>query len=432
MTKHILLLVFCSLFVCTGCNKETVEKEKEKDEMCVLYYMIANNNLEDDMAMNIVMLYEGLAKTPQPATVVLYWKGESSSSTTLPSPSIITYTSDGKGNINGHNAQKVVEQLLTKQSHECIDLVVAEAVIAKQYPTRHISTSKTVMSEVVTDMVSLAPEAKKYCFMLGSHGTGWLKYITGTPAVRSFGQDTDADTNEHSTISTADIADILRMQQIPFDFVAFDACMMACAEVAYDFCDVCNYLIGSVQEIPDLGFPYDEMLPYLLVPSQLNYVEACKKFVAFYTAKKDEGYWGAISLIDCTRMQNLASAVRTQLLQNKSRIPFDTSDLAFNYANSFTYASADCKHIIETLTGGSASTEFCEALQKTVIYSDFAETESYRYKLDRNNYCGIGMYVPGKYDIKYNGKTYSAEYWNDYYTTLAWYKAAGWSEVDWE
>lgn len=397
--------------------------------MCVLYYMIAANNLEDEMAQNIVTIYEGLAKVRQPATIIIYWKGESSSS--FPSPAIITYTNDGKGKINGHQAQPVVEQLKTMTDSQRIQLVAAEGVPARQYPTSQISTDKTTMAEIIGHMVALAPEARKYCFMAGSHGSGWLKYITGTPATRSFGQDTDAS-GLQSTISTADMADILKAQPIAFDLVLFDACMMACAEVAYDFRDVCNYLIGSVQEIPDVGFPYDEMMPYLLMPSQTNYVEACRKFVAHYNTLSDQGYWGAISLIDCTQMDAMASAVRTQLLRNKENIPFDTSGLAFYYANSFTFASADCKHIIETLNGGNAPMEFCETLQKVVVYSDFAETNSQRYNLERDHYSGIGMYVPGKYNIRYDGRMYGSEYWNEYYKTLEWYRAAGWSEIAWE
>ncbi|MDO4950270.1 MAG: clostripain-related cysteine peptidase [Bacteroidales bacterium] len=429
MTKHIFLFSLCALFICTGCDNDPIKKEK--DEMCVLYYMIANNSLEEDMAQNMVMLYEGLAKVHQPATVIIYWKGKSSSVSSFPSPAILTYTNDGKGRINGHSAQAVVEQLQNQTSSERIRLVSAEALIARQYPSNQISTDKTTMGEIISDMVALAPEAKKYCFMTGSHGSGWLKYITGTPAVRSYGQDTDAS-GLQSTISTADMANILKIQPISFDLVLFDACMMACAEVAYEFRNVCNYLIGSVQEIPDKGFPYDEMLPYLLMPSQLNYVEACKKFVAFYNTLSNQGYWGAISLIDCTQMDAMAAAVRTQLLENKENIPFDISGLAFNYANNFTFASADCKHIIETLNGGNAPTTFYETLQKVVVYSDFAETNSQRYNLDRDHYSGIGMYVPGKYDIRYDGRIYTSEYWNEYYKTLEWYRAAGWNEIAWD
>ena len=76
--------------------------------------------------------------------------------------------------------------------------------------------------------------------------------------------------------------------------------------------------------------------------------------------------------------------------------------------------------------------EFCETLQKVVVYSDFAETNSQRYNLERDHYSGIGMYVPGKYNIRYDGRMYGSEYWNEYYKTLEWYRAAGWSEIAWE
>jgi hypothetical protein len=46
--------------------------------------------------------------------------------------------------------------------------------------------------------------------------------------------------------------------------IAFDACSMALFEVAYEIRDQINYMIASQEEVPDLSFPYDRLVPDIL------------------------------------------------------------------------------------------------------------------------------------------------------------------------
>jgi hypothetical protein len=39
--------------------------------------------------------------------------------------------------------------------------------------------------------------------------------------------------------------------------------------------------------------------------------------------------------------------------------------------------------------------------------------------VDTANYCGLGVYIP----IRYNDN------WNDFFKTISWYTVAGWNEV---
>jgi hypothetical protein len=58
-------------------------------------------------------------------------------------------------------------------------------------------------------------------------------------------------------------------------------------------------------------------------------------------------------------------------------------------------------------------------LSETVVYAGCVENPIREFSIDKENYSGIGLYIPikGKYD------------WNTYFKTLDWYTAAGWNEV---
>jgi Clostripain family len=46
-----------------------------------------------------------------------------------------------------------------------------------------------------------------------------------------------------------------------FDLIGFDACSMSMIEVAYELRDYAQYMVASQEEVPDLSFPYDAIVP---------------------------------------------------------------------------------------------------------------------------------------------------------------------------
>ena len=57
------------------------------------------------------------------------------------------------------------------------------------------------------------------------------------------------------------------------DVLAFDACLMQMAEVAYEVKDLADYVVGSEETEPGPGYPYDPFLAGLLGHASLKTTE---------------------------------------------------------------------------------------------------------------------------------------------------------------
>lgn len=141
------------------------------------------------------------------------------------------------------------------------------------------------MLRVLGDMIKLSPSTN-YGLIFGSHGTSWMKgnAVSG----RSFGDDAGYN------INIPEMADALEeaFSGKQLDFILFDACMMATAEVCYEFKDVTDYLIGAVVETHVYGHPYDVILPKMY-RNDIPYNEICKDYIDY---SRELGAWGTCSL----------------------------------------------------------------------------------------------------------------------------------------
>ncbi len=91
--------------------------------------------------------------------------------------------------------------------------------------------------------------ADRYALVIWNHGTGWRERPQA-PSIRGFSYD-----DEYWTyIKTWQIDTALAGQH--FDIVAFDACQMQMMEVAYELRSYANYVVGSEENTPADGYPY--------------------------------------------------------------------------------------------------------------------------------------------------------------------------------
>lgn len=410
MKKILSIFLFALFFISCNDDDNKVEPIVEEAPITVMAYLVAENNLDDELKTNIRTMFSGLTGLDKSATLLIYWDGNTSIAGNE-MPVILRYEYDGKGNVNG--------QSLKNQANLNID-VIALAEIVKEYPDQ-ISTNKNVMSQVLKDMVALAPTSR-IGLVAGSHATSW---IGATSRTRAFGDDSG------NSINISEMAEAMGSTNRTFDFLLFDACLMGSAEVCYDFRNVTNYQIVSVLEIPADGFPYDQMIGNLYEGTVEGYKKACQAYIDYYGVRVTDGVsnsWGTISLIDSQKLTALSQSIKTQLLAHKEQLRnFDVSVLQeYGKRYDFKYISVDTKHFVKVLNGGSVPAEFDKALNDVVVYTDCldkASSNASNYVVDRNNYCGLGIYVPtkGKYE------------WNTFFRTIDWYTAAGWNEItfDW-
>lgn len=394
------LVGICALFVLLvscGKNDDTPQpKPVPSSEITILAYLVANNNLDDYLLTNIGAMYDGLAEMDQQATLLVYWDGKTKIGSNKAQHLILKYVTDGKGNING---------LPALDMNATLNDVLDEAEIVKEYDTQ-VSVDKTVMSKVLKDMVSLAPSSK-LGLVFGSHGSSWLNSIH----TRAFGQ----DGKNYDTILIPDMVEAISSTNKKYEFILFDACYMGTAEVAYAFRHVCDYQISSVMEVPAYGFPYEDFMKYLYKGNVENYKLVCKSFVDFH-----QGAWGTVALIDSKEVGSLVSEIKKEIVEHKDDLAdYDVSDLQEYGRTSGPYIAYDLGQMISDLNDGNVPSTFSSQMDKTILYKGCIEKAMSNYAVDAANYCGLGIYIPVEKRPK----------WNEYFKTLDWYTASGWSEV---
>ena len=410
------------VIVLAACSNEIPEQQPAKRYgRTVLAYLISNSpkSLEGNLQDNVVDMYMALAEIKDSCTLLVFYRPQEYSSY-LDVPTLLCFDTDGRGNIN--NLPAVTGTDLTFES-------VCQVAQKKEYTMNsQIATDPVVMEEVLKDMQKIAP-SDSYGLILGSHASGWMK--GNSVQSKAFGDD------DGYNIDIPDLANVLKKSfSEKLDFVLFDACMMGNAEVGYELKDVTSHCIASVMETPVYGFPYDRILPYLY-SENVDYSAVCHEFISF---NKTKDVWGTCAVMDCSQMENLASAVKAKLSEWEDALSSVSMQNVQQYGvNSYKYFSYDVLDFFRELGGksGVAETDLNEAiasiqtvLNEAVIAKECIPNPSNSsFRVDETRFCGIGMYIPKEIN-DYVPDNISWNNWNDYYKqSISWYRAAGWADL---
>lgn len=412
--KKILFLLL-SVVVFTACSDEIPEEKiPVKSGRTVLAYLISNNrsgNLDKNLKQNLVDMYSGLAETTDTCTLLVYYRPYENDADGLEGPTILKYNSDGNGNINGRpsltggdlNAGRVIQE--------------SDGISCFKEEQNHTSTSPETMKRILGLMVNMSP-SQSYGLVFGSHGTSWMP--GNTVSGRSFGDDAGYNINIPEMADV--LVDVFSGKQL--DFILFDACMMATAEVCYEFKDVTDYLIGAVVETHVYGHPYDIVLPKLY-EKDVPYGDICKYYIDY---SRQLGAWGTCAAVDCGKMDELAEWVGANLEVYSDKFDsFDKDDVQQYGVNdewrNFKYFSFDVVDCFNNLNEGNTPEGLEDIMNRVVVAKDALYGVQYSivgnslYTIDEDRFCGIGMYLPN---------VVSKPSWNSYYKTLSWYEAVGW------
>lgn len=412
------------VIVLAACSNEIPEQQPAKRSgRTVLAYLISNNkagSLDTYLRDNIIDMYTALGNMKESCTLLVFYRPYTDD-TPLGKPTLMSFYADGRGNIN--NQAVLTGQELT------FDAVCSIAEKKEYTMNSQIATNPAVMKKVFTDMQTVAP-SDSYGLILGSHATGWMK--GNSVQSKAFGDDGGYN------IDIPDLANVLKKSfSEKLDFVLFDACMMGNAEVGYELKDVTSHCIASVMETPVYGFPYDQILPYLYTEN-IDYPAVCHEFMSF---NKTNNLWGTCAVMDCSQMENLASAVKAKLSEWKDALSSVSMQNVQQYGvNSYKYFSYDVldffrelgrkSGIVKTTDLNEAIASVQSALNQAVIAKDCLSGIDYDFEelvIDGTRFCGIGMYIPKEYNSYVANKTA----WNDYYEqSISWYHAAGWADLN--
>lgn len=413
------------VIVLAACSNEIPEQQPAKRSgRTVLAYLISNSpkSLEGNLQDNVVDMYMALAEIKDSCTLLVFYRPQEYSSY-LDVPTLLCFDTDGRGNIN--NLPALTGTDLTFES-------VCQVAQKKEYTMNsQIATDPVVMEEVLKDMQKIAP-SDSYGLILGSHASGWMK--GNSVQSKAFGDD------DGYNINIPDLADVLKSSfSEKLDFVLFDACMMGTAEVGYELKEITSHCIASVMETPALGFPYKQIFSYLY-SENIDYSAVCHEFISF---NKVNNAWGTCAVMDCSQMENLASAVKAKLSEWQDALSSvsmqNVQQYGVNSYKNFSYDVLDFFRELGRKSGVVKTTDLNEAiasvqsaLNQAVIAKDCLSGVDYDFEgltIDGTRFCGIGMYIPKEVN-DYVPDNISWNNWNDYYEqSISWYRAAGWADL---
>lgn len=154
-------------------------------------------------------------------------------------------------------------------------------------------------SEVLKDFILWAVKnypSRRYMLILWNHGGGWWE-----DPRRSIAYD---DTSNGDALDNKELKQVLLNVKDklgrPIDILGMDACLMQMVEVAYQLRDCISFMVGSEEEEPFDGWPYDLIFNDLIKkpgmhPKGLS-IRVVKEYIRYYRGKGEDVTQSAISL----------------------------------------------------------------------------------------------------------------------------------------
>ena len=414
-----LWLYLVGLLMLAACSDDVPEiPNTQVKGRAMLAYLVANNkngDLDPYLKYNVVDMYKGMSESKDSLVLLVYYRPKASDKS-LDGPSFLKFVADGKGRINGKKPIPASELKIDNgfsTASEVASRVFQQAEITNAGSVNDVATDPEIMVANLRKMTQMV-SSDSYGLTMGSHGTGWLE--APQTKGRSFGDDAGY------SINIPELATVLEkaFESKKLDFVLFDACMMANAEVAYELRNATDYVIASVLETPVYGFPYARFFNELY-QDEIDFQKICDEFIAFSHL---QDVWGTCSVVDCQQMQALADWIKVGLAANASGLNEDFPEKVVQYGRrtaGFGDFSFDVVDVFRQLTG-EEPVELNNLMTKVVVAKNCIESDGIEFpyvEVDQDRFCGIGMYLP--YLIGKNR-------WDNYYmSSFAWPQAIGWN-----
>lgn len=338
------------------------------------------------------------------------------------------------------NGRLLVFFSTSENSSDLYEITYQKGVInhtpIKTYEGKDYTTAEGI-TQILNDMKQNA-YALNYAMMIGCHGCGWTykddwtnypyqakmnflqpddatwsqakrfpftNYSNGmpTPLTRFFGNINDMS----NAIDVVDLAKGIQGAGIKMQFILFDDCYMANVETAYELRDATNFLIGSTSEVMLIGVPYQTIWSTLATPTPA-YENTIKAFNTYY--KSYFMPYGALSAIDCRKVEELAKVMKEI---NRQNVADDTMIDSLQILDGFeTPIFYDMGHYVNSLCAQPILLSDFHARLKEVVTTT-ATTDSLfsglnRRKTEVKTYSGITISDPSRNSVALKGKKKTA------------------------
>ena len=216
----------------------------------------------------------------------------------------------------------------------------------------------------------------------------------GSGSVSGYGYDEKHKSS--GSMSLAGINKALKNGGVDFDFVGFDACLMATAETALMLNSYADYMIASEETEPGIGWYYTDWLTALSRNTSMPTVEIGQKIVDGFVetcAKRTPGQGTTLSVTDLAELANTLpvklnafSKSITKSIQDKD---YKTISMARRgsreFATSARIDQVDLAHLAYNV-GSKEGRELAEAIRGAVKYN--------RTSRGMTNAYGLSIYFP--------------------------------------
>ncbi len=244
--------------------------------------------------------------------------------------------------------------------------------------------SPDTLSTFINDMAYAYP-ADRYSIVLWNHGGGTLS---------GFGYD---ENYPNDTLTLATLGDAFYASNVKFDFVGFDACLMATAETALMLEPYADYLIASQELEPGSGWHYTNWLSYLSANPSSSTVDIAVQIIDdFVEACEDEAYNpnATLSIVELRQMPYLYT-VLTDYFANSTDDIMNNEYRKISVARSDAkdFGDGDCDQIDMVDYVNRANVEGGELVVAAVSNA----VKYYKNSSDVDDAYGLAMYFPHEY-----------------------------------
>lgn len=200
------------------------------------------------------------------------------------------------------------------------------------------------------------------------------------------------------SMDLAEINQALKKSGVTFDFIGFDACLMATLETALMLSPYADYLIASEETEPGVGWYYTDWLTALGKNTSMSTLEIGKNIVDDFVdtcANKCRGQKTTLSVVDLAELEMTVPDELKAFAKSASELIRDdeykvVSDARYNtreFATSSAIDQVDLVHLANNL-GTDEGEELADALLSAVKYN--------RTSSNMTNAYGLSIYFPYK------------------------------------
>ncbi len=202
----------------------------------------------------------------------------------------------------------------------------------------------------------------------------------------------------NDSMDLAEISKALKNGGVKFDFVGFDACLMATAETALMLNDYADYLIASEETEPGIGWYYTDWLTKLGSDTSMPTVEIGRNIVDDFVsacAVKCRGQKTTLSVIDLAEFSNTVPSKLNKFAESVSKLIIDkqyqtVSDARYGsreFAQKSKIDQIDLVDFAENMSNQEGK-ELSDAIKSAVKYN--------RTSKNMSNAHGVSIYFPYK------------------------------------